>query len=129
MPEDDDRALGSSLIPEAKLMIEALALHCPLYPRAPGRARSWAKQSLPNRVLPDDEEDTRPFAGLAGAAQGRKLDKPMTGRPSHVTPENPRLILRGDTRYAYFRGSSSFRVGHDVGPLPKRTSRQTGRSN
>jgi len=65
MPEDDTiEALGPTIDPAA-VMIEALALNLPLYPRAAGADLGDAVFAGPG-VAPMRDEDARPFAGLAG---------------------------------------------------------------
>ncbi|MGH1432294.1 MAG: YceD family protein [Neptuniibacter sp.] len=65
MPEDDAREpLGSEIDP-ARVMIEALSLALPDYPRAPDADLGEAVFAAPD-VAPMRDEDARPFAGLAG---------------------------------------------------------------
>ncbi len=64
MPEDDTtEALGAWIDPEA-VMIEALVLHLPLYPRSGSVELGEMVVSAPG-VTPMRDEDARPFAGLA----------------------------------------------------------------
>ena len=64
MPEDDStEALGAFIDPEA-VMIEALSLALPLYPRADDAALDQAQFAAPG-VTPMTDEAARPFAGLA----------------------------------------------------------------
>lgn len=64
MPEDDtNEPLGHWIDPEA-VMLEALALHIPLYPRAEDAALGEVIVTEPG-VAPMRDEDARPFAGLA----------------------------------------------------------------
>ncbi|MFK7764912.1 MAG: DUF177 domain-containing protein [Roseobacter sp.] len=73
MPEDDSiEPLGLWIDPDA-VMIEALVLHLPLYPRAEGAELGETILTEPG-VAPMRDEDARPFAGLA-ALKGQ-LGKP-----------------------------------------------------
>ncbi|MEM7522045.1 MAG: DUF177 domain-containing protein, partial [Pseudomonadota bacterium] len=64
MPEDDAvEQLGQWIDPEA-VMIEALSLAVPEYPRAPGAQLGETVLSEPG-VVPLTDEAIRPFAGLA----------------------------------------------------------------
>ncbi|MBA86057.1 YceD family protein [Thalassobius sp. S69A] len=64
MAEDDSiEPLGSVIDPEA-VMIEALALALPLYPRADGAEIGAATYTEPGKEALKDE-DLKPFAGLA----------------------------------------------------------------
>ncbi|MEE4188984.1 MAG: DUF177 domain-containing protein [Roseobacter sp.] len=64
MPEDDTtEPLGAWIDPDA-VMIEALVLHLPLYPRAADAALGEMVVTEPG-VAPMRDEDARPFAGLA----------------------------------------------------------------
>ncbi|MEL7100524.1 MAG: DUF177 domain-containing protein [Pseudomonadota bacterium] len=64
MPEDDTtEALGAWIDPAA-VMIEALSLALPLYPRTDGAALEDAQFAAPG-VTPMTDEAARPFAGLA----------------------------------------------------------------
>jgi uncharacterized metal-binding protein YceD (DUF177 family) len=64
MHEDDSlEPLGSHIDPAA-VMIEALSLALPLYPRADGAAMGEANFTEPGKDAMTDE-DTKPFAGLA----------------------------------------------------------------
>lgn len=65
MPEDDTIEPLGPLIDPAAVMIEALALNLPLYPRAAGADLGEAVFAGPG-VAPMRDEDARPFAGLAG---------------------------------------------------------------
>lgn len=65
MPEDDStEPLGTAIDPGA-VMIEALALALPDYPRKAGADLGEAVFAAPG-VTPMRDEDARPFAGLAG---------------------------------------------------------------
>lgn len=65
MPEDDTtEPLGSHIDPAA-VMIEALSLALPEYPRASDATLDEANFAAPG-VKPMTDEDTKPFAGLAG---------------------------------------------------------------
>lgn len=63
MPDDEVEPLGQS-IDVGAVMVEALSLALPLYPRAEGA-------ELPSDEPDEDEDTQRPFAGLA-ALLGRK---------------------------------------------------------
>lgn len=64
MPEDDSiEPLGDHIDP-AQVMIEALALALPLYPRADGAELGESVFTEPGQKAMTDEE-TKPFAGLA----------------------------------------------------------------
>ncbi len=58
MPDDEIEPLGQTIDPGA-VMVEALALALPPYPRAPGAELEQAGDA------PDDDDTRRPFAGLA----------------------------------------------------------------
>ncbi|WP_127112269.1 YceD family protein [Shimia sediminis] len=65
MPEDENaEALGAEIDIE-QVMVEALALNLPLYPRKEGAEIAEAVFTEPGKTAMKDE-DTRPFAGLAG---------------------------------------------------------------
>ncbi|SEP55367.1 YceD family protein [Thalassovita taeanensis] len=64
MPEDDTiEPLGPEIDP-ARVMIEALALALPLYPRAEGATMGEASFTEPGKTALTDA-DAKPFAGLA----------------------------------------------------------------
>ena len=64
MPEDDNvEPLGSHIDPHA-IMVEALALALPQYPRKDGAELGEAVYTAPGQE-PMRDEDARPFAGLA----------------------------------------------------------------
>lgn len=63
MPEDDTVEPLPAIIDLAQVMIEALALALPLYPRAEG-ADLGAAVATPQGAAPLTDEDTKPFAGL-----------------------------------------------------------------
>jgi len=65
IPEDDTTEALGPMIDPAAVMIEALALNLPLYPRAAGADLGDAVFAEPG-VIPMRDEDARPFAGLAG---------------------------------------------------------------
>lgn len=66
MPDDETEPLGQT-IDAGAVLVEALSLALPLYPRAPGA-------ELPAAAVDDDDADTRrPFAGLSALMQ-RKDD-------------------------------------------------------
>lgn len=73
MPEDDTaEALGTHIDPAA-VMVEALSLALPLYPRAGDAALEQSIFTEPG-VAPMTDEAARPFAGLA--ALKKKLEGP-----------------------------------------------------
>ena len=74
MPEDDSiEALGTWIDPEA-IMIEALSLAIPDYPRAPDAAFEGT-QVADAGVAPLTDEALRPFAGLAELRDKLQSDK------------------------------------------------------
>lgn len=73
MPEDDNaELLGSHIDPQA-VMVEALALAIPHYPRKEGVELGEAVFTAPGQE-PMRDEDTRPFAGLAELQDQLKKD-------------------------------------------------------
>ncbi len=63
MPADDTiEELGDSIDP-GQVMVEALALALPLFPRAPGAELERASFTEPGKAALEDE-DVKPFAGL-----------------------------------------------------------------
>jgi len=73
MPEDDNvELLGSHIDPQA-VMIEALALALPQYPRKEGVELGESVYTEPGQE-PMRDEDTRPFAGLADLHNQLKKD-------------------------------------------------------
>ncbi|MGD9864993.1 MAG: DUF177 domain-containing protein [Pseudodonghicola sp.] len=71
MPEDDSIEPLGAIIDLDAVMAEALALALPLYPRAEGVELGEAVYAEPGRT-PMRDEDTRPFAGLAGLRDALK---------------------------------------------------------
>ncbi|MDK3016353.1 YceD family protein [Pseudodonghicola flavimaris] len=71
MPEDDNTELLGATIDPWTVMTEALALALPLYPRKEGAELGEAVYTAPGQV-PMRDEDTRPFAGLAGLRDALK---------------------------------------------------------
>ncbi|MGB5559389.1 MAG: DUF177 domain-containing protein [Paracoccaceae bacterium] len=65
MPEDDSIEPLTAAIDLGALMVEALALALPLYPRAEGAHLSQAIFTEPG-AAPLTDEEARPFAGLKG---------------------------------------------------------------
>jgi uncharacterized metal-binding protein YceD (DUF177 family) len=65
MPEDDTEEALPETLDLAEVMIEALALALPLYPRKDGAALGEAVFAQAD-VVPMRDEDAKPFAGLAG---------------------------------------------------------------
>lgn len=73
MPEDEtSEALGSHIDPFA-VMVEALSLAIPAYPRKDGEALGEAVFTAPG-VAPMRDEDTKPFAALAALKDQLKTD-------------------------------------------------------
>ncbi|WP_457648756.1 YceD family protein [Profundibacter sp.] len=70
-PDDNSEPLGSHIDLET-VMIEALSLALPLYPRADG-AELAESIYAPEGIQPMRDEDTKPFAGLASLRD--KLEK------------------------------------------------------
>jgi uncharacterized metal-binding protein YceD (DUF177 family) len=73
MPEDDTVEPLQAWIDPGTVMIEALVLHVPLYPRARGAELGEMVISEPG-ITPMRDEDARPFAGLA--ALKARLERP-----------------------------------------------------
>ncbi|MHA6323872.1 YceD family protein [Roseivivax sp. CAU 1753] len=73
MPEDDTTEPLGSVIDPSVVLIEALSLAAPDYPRAE-TAAEIAAESRPPGAAPIRDEDTKPFAGLAGLMQAREKD-------------------------------------------------------
>lgn len=65
MPVEETIDPLTPVIDLGEIMVEALALHLPDYPRAPGADLGEAVFAEPG-VAPMRDEDARPFAGLAG---------------------------------------------------------------
>jgi len=65
MPEDDLSEPLPATLDLIEVMIEALALHLPLYPRADGQEPAQI-EAIPPGAEPISEEAVKPFAGLAG---------------------------------------------------------------
>ena len=65
MPEDDTTERLGKWIDPQEVMIEALVLALPLYPRSEGAGPADMVFAEPG-VTPMRDEDARPFAGLAG---------------------------------------------------------------
>lgn len=68
MPEDDSTEALGEVIDPTPVMIEALTLAAPDYPRAPDAPKMEA-EARPPGAAPIREEETKPFAGLAGLKQ------------------------------------------------------------
>ncbi|SEG00794.1 YceD family protein [Jhaorihella thermophila] len=78
MPEDDTiEPLGSHIDPAA-VMVEALALALPLYPRKEGAELGEAVFTEPG-ATPLRDEDMRPFAGLSALREALERKKPDDG--------------------------------------------------
>ena len=73
MPEDDTTEPLPDTIDLYVVMAEALALALPLYPRAPDAGTGDMVVTEPG-VEPLRDEDTKPFAGLAGLRDSLKKD-------------------------------------------------------
>ncbi|MGV6889111.1 YceD family protein [Rhodophyticola sp. SM2404] len=65
MPEDDLSEPLPATLDLVEVMVEALALHLPLYPRADGIEPAQI-EAIPPGAKPITEETVKPFAGLAG---------------------------------------------------------------
>lgn len=78
MPEDETMEPLRPRLDLAEVMIEALALNLPLYPRAEGADLGEAVFAEPG-VAPLRDEDTRPFAGLSGLRAALKDADPDDG--------------------------------------------------
>lgn len=65
IPDDDTEPLGQ-VIDAGEVMVEALALALPLYPRAAGAELDQTDSDAPG------DDTRRPFAGLAALMAGRK---------------------------------------------------------
>ncbi|MBD3765028.1 MAG: DUF177 domain-containing protein [Rhodobacterales bacterium] len=64
MPEDDTTEPLTAVIDLGAVLVEALALALPLYPRAPGAELGSLVAAEPG-VVPLTDQDVKPFAGLA----------------------------------------------------------------
>ena len=74
IPEGDEtEALGAEIDP-TQVMIEALSLALPLYPRKEGAELEQADYTEPGKQAMTDE-DAKPFAGLAGLRDALKKDE------------------------------------------------------
>jgi uncharacterized metal-binding protein YceD (DUF177 family) len=73
MPEDDTIERLTAWIDPGAVMLEALDLNLPLYPRLPDAELGEMVVTEPG-VAPMRDEDAKPFAGLAGLRDS--LDKP-----------------------------------------------------
>jgi uncharacterized metal-binding protein YceD (DUF177 family) len=73
MPEDENVEPLGAVIDPAQVMIEALALALPLYPRKEGADLQQANFTKPG-LDPMTDEDVRPFAGLAALRDAAKKD-------------------------------------------------------
>ncbi|GHE86954.1 hypothetical protein GCM10016455_03320 [Aliiroseovarius zhejiangensis] len=73
MPEDDTIEALGTVIDLGQVMVEALALALPLYPRAEGAEIQTTVFTEPG-LKPMSDEDAKPFAGLSGLRDklGRK---------------------------------------------------------
>ncbi|SIS51358.1 YceD family protein [Phaeovulum vinaykumarii] len=75
MPEDTDAELLGETIDLGAVMLEALELALPLFPRAPG-SEIGTLQAAPPGAAPMTAETIRPFAGLDKLLGGRGTDTP-----------------------------------------------------
>jgi uncharacterized metal-binding protein YceD (DUF177 family) len=75
MPEDDTTEPLGDVIDPAAVMVEALALALPDYPRAPGAELAETVHAGPG-IAPLRDSDLRPFAGLASLAQRLSKGEP-----------------------------------------------------
>ncbi|MDK3073099.1 DUF177 domain-containing protein [Sedimentitalea sp. JM2-8] len=71
MPEDDTLERLGSFIDPGEVMVEALSLALPLYPRKDGAGLDESVFAEPG-VQPMRDEDARPFAGLASLRDSLK---------------------------------------------------------
>jgi hypothetical protein len=76
IPDDDTTEALGEVIDAGYVLVEALALALPTFPRAPGAVLAEAEFTAPG-TAPLRDEDLKPFAGLA--ALKAKLEKPDTG--------------------------------------------------
>lgn len=74
IPEDETAEALPEVIDAAEVVIEALSLALPLYPRAPGVELGEAVFAEPG-AAPLRDADLRPFAGLAGLLKPEAGDK------------------------------------------------------
>lgn len=65
MPEDDSQEPLPEVVDPGAVMVEALMLALPLYPRATNAAEETVVAAAPPGAAPLDESHRRPFAGLA----------------------------------------------------------------
>lgn len=75
MPEDDSAEPLPEVLNPARIMVEALALALPEYPRADGAEMDPAGRDQAAAEAPDGE-GAHPFAGLAALAAKREDDEP-----------------------------------------------------
>ncbi|WP_296763139.1 DUF177 domain-containing protein [Sediminimonas sp.] len=73
MPPDDSAEPLTDVIDPRAVMIEALSLALPLYPRAPGVELGEVVHAKPGKQ-PLRDRDTKPFAGLADLMGGTATD-------------------------------------------------------
>jgi len=69
MPEDDNAEALPSIVDVEAVMVEALALALPLFPRAEGVEPVEVSVTEPGRA-PMTDEDAKPFAGLRALRDG-----------------------------------------------------------
>ncbi|SLN12298.1 YceD family protein [Ruegeria meonggei] len=74
IPEGDDSEPLGPVIDPAQVMIEALSLALPQYPRKDGAELAQADFTEPGKQAMTDE-DVKPFAGLAGLRDALKKDE------------------------------------------------------
>ena len=73
MPQDDSVEPLPTVLDLGQVMIEALALALPIYPRAPGVAPLDLTVTEPGKT-PLSADDVKPFAGLAGLRDALRKD-------------------------------------------------------
>lgn len=74
MPEDDTQEQLGSVIDPGQVMVEALALALPLYPRKEGVGSGDASFAGPG-ITPMTDEEAKPFAGLAALRDSLKKEE------------------------------------------------------
>ncbi len=74
MPEDDTQEQLGSVIDPGQVMVEALALALPLYPRKEGVGSGDASFAGPG-ITPMTDEEAKPFAGLAPLRDSLKKEE------------------------------------------------------
>ena len=87
MPEDDSAEPLPDVIDPGAVMLEALALALPLYPRAPEAELGEARFAEPG-VAPLTDDELKPFAGLAGLRDKLTGTRP-TGNDTGTDDDTP----------------------------------------